>query len=313
MYNPSKPFKHEMLRLIQQTWNTPHVEVSSGIYPIVKKKFSYLEIDHTDGIGSKAQYHWKKKTFKAAVLDALAMNLNDLALARATPYKLQNHLAMPEDNHEIMLEIIKHLSEECKKRNIAITGGETTQQASSFDITITLSGFIPNIKENKTKKGDVIIGIKSSGLHSNGFTRIREIFKEEIRKEFAEPTLIYADTILELDKRFTINGMMHMTGGAFTKLKDIAEKVDLEITRNHSLHPQPIFQELSQKGIQDEEMYRTFNCGIGFILSTLEEESNEIIKEIKKAGFQADIIGKALSGTGKIKIQSMFSNKIVEF
>ena len=89
-----------MLRLIQETWNTPHVEVENNIYPIIKKKFSFPEIDHTDGIGSKALYHWQQKTFKAAVLDALAMNLNDLALGRAVPYKLQNHLAMPEENFE---------------------------------------------------------------------------------------------------------------------------------------------------------------------------------------------------------------------
>ena len=301
-----------MLRLIQQTWNTPYVEVMPGIYPIIKKKFSLPEIDHTDGIGSKALYHWQQKTFKAAVLDTLAMNLNDLALARAILYKLQNHLAMPEDNHAIMLEIIKHLSEECKKRQIAITGGETTQQASSFDMTITLSGFIPQIKENRFKPEDILIGIKSSGLHSNGFTKVREIFKEEIRNEFTEPTLIYSDIILELDKNFAINGMMHITGGAFTKLKDIAEQVDFEITRNHSLHPQPIFQELSQEGIQDEEMYRTFNCGIGFILSIQENEADAIIREIKNAGFQADIIGKSVKGTGEIKIESMFSNKMVE-
>ena len=119
--------------------------------------------------------------------------------------------------------------------------------------------------------------------------------------------------LLELEKKFTINGMMHMTGGAFTKLKDIAEHVDVEITRNHILHPQSIFQELYQRGVQDEEMYQTFNCGIGFIVSTPENEADSIIKEINKAGFQADRIGKSVQGTGKIKIESMFSNKLIEF
>lgn len=302
-----------MLKLIQETWDTPYVKIEKNVYPVINKKFSHAEIDHTDGIGSKADYHWQQKTFKNAVLDALAMNLNDIALARATPYKLQNHLAIPEDNHSIMLEIIKHLSEECKKRDIAITGGETNQQSSSFDITITLSGFIHQLKENKLKPRDTLIGIRSSGLHSNGFTKVREVFKEEVRKEFTEPTAIYSDLIPDLDKTFTINGMMHITGGAFTKLKDIAKKVDVEITRNHYLHPQPIFQELYQRGVPDEEMYRTFNCGIGFILSAPEDEGNAIVKEIKKAGFQADLIGKTTKGTGKIKIESMFSNKIVEF
>lgn len=80
MYDPTKPYKKQILELIKQTWETPYVSVKGDIYPIIERKFSYPEVDHTDGIGTKGVYHWQQRTFGNAALDALAMNLNDLAL-----------------------------------------------------------------------------------------------------------------------------------------------------------------------------------------------------------------------------------------
>src|SRR3989344_797192 len=124
MYNPTKPYKYKILKLIESTWDTPYVKVEKGLYPVIKKKFSALEISHTDGIGTKGSYHWKKRTFKNAVLDALAMNLNDLAMVGAIPYAIQNHIVLPKDDHEAILAIVKRLLAECRQRNIAMTGGE---------------------------------------------------------------------------------------------------------------------------------------------------------------------------------------------
>src|SRR3989338_1373242 len=108
MYNPVKPYKKKILELIQTTWDTPLVKVSEGIYPIITKKFSYPEVDHTDGIGTKGIYHWQQETFAYAVRDAMAMNLNDLALCRARPYKLQNHILVPTEDARL-LKIIRAL------------------------------------------------------------------------------------------------------------------------------------------------------------------------------------------------------------
>lgn len=309
MYNPIKPYKKNILELIKQTWETPYVSVKEGVYPIIERKFSYPEVDHTDGIGTKGIYHWQQKTFRNAVLDALAMNLNDLALVRAVPYKLQNHIIIPKEDEGI-LEIIKALTKECKKRNIAITGGESSfhNNIKGLDISITVSGFIKNYKPNRFKIGDTLIGIRSNGLHSNGFTKVREIFGEKYRPEFVTPTNIYLDKILALDEKFNINGMMHITGGAYTKLKDLLYNADARLKRNHKLEPQQIFKELYKRGVSDEEMYKTFNCGIGFVLSVSFQDADKIIFEL-----DADIIGEITSGTGKVKIESMFSDKTIEF
>jgi len=102
--------------------------------------------------------------------------------------------------------------------------------------------------------------------------------------------------------------MMHITGGAYTKLKDLLGCADVKLKRDHKLQPQPIFRDLYKKGISDEEMYQTFNCGIGFILSVSPQDANKIVSEL-----DADIIGEITSGSGKIKIESMFSDKEIEF
>ena len=305
MYNPEKPYKKQILELIQQTWNTPYVSVKDNI---IERKVSYPDIDHTDGIGTKGIYHWQKQTFNNAVLDVLAMNLNDLAVMRAVPYKLSNHITVPEEDERV-LKIIDFLSKECKKRNIAIVGGEVSfhNNVDGMDISATVSGFIKNLKENKFEVGDFLLGFKSNGLHSNGFSKVREVFGKEYRPEFVEPTNIYSDIILALNEKFDIHGMVHITGGAYTKIKDLLNNTDAYLRRNHKLQPHQIFKDIYQRGVPDEEMYKTFNCGVGFILSVKPEEVKRIISETKN--FESDIIGEILPGNGNVKIESVFSNK----
>ncbi len=312
MYNPIKPYKKEILSAIQSTWRTPYVNVHNGVYPVIRKKFSELEIDHTDGIGTKGVYHWQKQTFYAAVLDALAMNLNDLALARATPYKIQNHLTLPQENGGV-LKIIRHLAAECHRRKIAMTGGENSfhDNAEGLEISITMSGFIKNPRTNRFRIGDTLIGLASNGLHSNGFTKVRQLFKKDFRPDFIKPTAIYLDAISETARRFPINGMMHITGGAFSKLKDLLPRANAVISR-HSLKPHKIFQEIFSHGVKGKEMYGTFNCGVGFVLSSTPSNVSGIIKILKKRGFRAAPIGHIEKGTDRVYIESLFSQDTIE-
>jgi phosphoribosylformylglycinamidine cyclo-ligase len=299
-------YKNQILKLIQKTWETPYISVKNQI---VKKKFSFSEYCHTDGIGTKGIYHWRKRTFKNAVLDALAMNLNDLLMMNARPYAVLNHLFLPRDDEKAILEIISQLSQECKKRKIAILGGETAihNDVEGMELSITMLGFVKKPRENKFEIGDVLIGIESNGLHSNGFTKVREIFGKSFKKEFIKLTPIYFDEIYPLIEKFDIHGMVHITGGAFTKLKDLLNKADAIINRNHKLKPQPIFYEIQKRGVSEVQMYKIFNCGIGLILSVNPKEANNILSKIKN--FKADMIGEIIPGTGKLIIKSAFSNK----
>jgi phosphoribosylformylglycinamidine cyclo-ligase len=311
MYNPTKPYKHKILSLIESTWSSPYVKVKRGLYPIFERKISLPEVQHTDGIGTKGFYHWRKKTFRSAVLDALAMNLNDLAMVGATPYTLQNHIVLPKDDHKAILTIVSELAKECRKRKIVMTGGETSIHSDmpGMDISITVSGFVKNFPKNQCRVGDVLVGIKCNGLHSNGITKVREIFGQQNRKEFTTPTRIYLDEILSVLEKCKINGMMHITGGAFTKLKDILNKADAVINQPKKLEPQNIFLELYDTGVSDKEMYSTFNCGIGFILSVPKSEVEKILLKVSNSA----ILGEVESGIGKVKIRSAFSGKIIQF
>jgi len=310
MYNPTKPYKKKIFELIEKTWQTPYVSVEKNVYPIIKRKSNFIEVDHTDGIGSKGVYHWKRRTFKNAVLDVLAMNLNDLALMRAIPYKMQNHIILPQDDHQAILKIVREMSKECVKRKIAMTGGETSihNNMDGMDIGMTVSGIIKNARPNQIEPGDVIIGLKSNGLHSNGFTKVRELFSKEILNDFTKPTKIYLDEILLANKSINIHGMMHITGGAFSKLKDIACGADVILDQINNVPMSKIFKTIYQKMPNDMTMYETFNCGIGFVLSVSEKDVKKVLTKMS----DAHIIGHAKKGSGKITIRSSFSNKNIE-
>jgi phosphoribosylaminoimidazole synthetase len=296
--------------MIQSTWNTPYLSITPGIYPTFTTKIHLPQVDHTDGLGTKGYFHWKKRTFKAAVLDSLAMNLNDLALVGARAYKLQNHIVLPKDDHKAILQIVEALTDECKKRKIAMTGGETSiHEGTDFmDLSITVSGFIEKPVENKVKPGDVVVGFASNGLHSNGFTKVQQILGSRVKTEYTQPTAIYADEVLKLMKTIQIHGMMHITGGAFTKLKDLLHNEDIYINSNHSLQPQSIFSTLHKKGVSDRDMYRTFNCGVGFVIFINPKD----IKKVKTT-FKTDVIGEVTTGIGKTVIHSKFSNRTITF
>lgn len=309
-YDTTKPYKNKLIELIRSTWNTPYAIITPCTYQVIQPKHTLAEVDHTDGIGSKGWYHWRARTFQNAAIDALAMNLNDLAIMGTIPYKLQNHIIIPTDDHNAILEIVSALAEECRGRKIAITGGETSIQTNldGMDLSISMTGVIDGIRPNQFQIGDALIGLPSNGIHSNGFTKVRQLFGTEMRDEFTRPTAIYLDTILKLKSLVNIRGMMHITGGAFTKLKDLLNGADAIITNVHPLKPQPIFFEIYNKGVSDEEMYKTFNCGIGFIFAVAPQDAESAILH---SGGQ--IIGSVAKGTGRVIIQSSFSNIIVEY
>ena len=265
----------------------------------------------SDGIGTKGFYHWQQKSFRNAVLDSLAMNFNDMAVLRARICSLQDHIILPLDDEKIILEIVRNLVDECKKREIQIIAGETSihNDFVGLEISVAVQGVYEDHKKNEFKIGDTLIGIRSSGLHSNGFTKVREVFKDEFRREFVEPTFIYYDKIRELNSKFDIHGMEHITGGAFARLKKFLSESDLEIY--FSSRPHEIFYELYSRGVSDKEMYKTFNCGVGFILSISDKDSEVIITDLNNSGFIAEIIGKVVEGNGKIKIRSAFSKELV--
>ncbi|MEK7640318.1 MAG: AIR synthase-related protein [Patescibacteria group bacterium] len=309
MYDTTKSYKYKIREAIRSTWNTPYVRVHDGLYATIERKISLPEVDHTDGIGTKGWYHWQRRTFKEAVVDALAMNLNDLLLVRATAYKLQNHITLPADDHEAILAIVHELADVCKERKIALTGGETSIHADShsLEISITVTGFVEHPANNQLRVGDVLIGLPSSGLHSNGFTKVRELFGEKIRPEFTKPTTIYVNRVQPLLAEQTVHGMMHITGGAYTKLLDVLP-ADADVQIAFPENAPNIFDEIFKQGVTDEEMYKTFNCGWGFIVSVAPAAVERVCVELN-----GQRIGQVVPGKHHVQIQSQFTRNKLTF
>ena len=312
MYDVTKPYLGEIKRLIQTTWSTKYVRVDKygvRIKPGAPKGPGWR---HMDGIGTKGEDHWRKRTFKELVQDGLGMGLNDAARDRAIVFELCDHTFFPRDDHPAIISVTSHLADQCRPYDIAITGGETAihEGSSGLEISITMMGVRRSFKPNKFRNGDVLIGIGSSGAHSNGFTKIHQVFDDwqSLPDDITTPTLIYYNCLTEVDRTFGINGMTHITGGAFTKMKEYLGANDAHISKSHGLEPHPIFWELVRRGVPEKEMYRTFNCGIGFVIG-VDERVTDICLRIIKQQFNAAVVGEVKIGNGIVHIKSMFSRQ----
>jgi len=303
MYDTTKPYKDRVKELVRSTWEPcPHIAVLNceSEYPIFKSDHPehFFEIDHTDGIGSKGMLHWYNDTFLYAVQDALAMNINDLTTARAIPFKLQNHLTLPVDDHNAILAIVGHLASECLRRGIAMTGGEISIQDNlqGMELSITMTGCLQKYHKNRLMPDDTLIGLPSSGLHANGFTKVRQLFaKHEWETEPWGPILTTPTTIYELSHCWDkINGIVHIAGGGFTRLKQYLNGAMANIWKESYVSIPKIFSDLWRLGVPIEEMYKTFNCGVGMVLSVSPEHTAEILD---KTG--GSIMGRVYSAEGK--------------
>jgi phosphoribosylformylglycinamidine cyclo-ligase len=338
MYNPTKPYNKQTIKTIKKTWGNRVVEV--GPYAMVEMGNKRLGLFHTDGIGTKGYLHWKQGTFKAAAQDALAMNVDDSIMVGVYPEVVVDHLMLEKQNELAIFEFTNELSNLCKKMGIIIAGGETaiTNTIKGMEAGITTYGTIAkkDIIKPKVRPGDKVIGIESSGIHSNGITlaieglsMTRQNVEEGLLKctlpykpyntigqELTIPTHIYLPSLEEVVNlnRKQISSMMHITGGAFTKLLDIAGDNLIHITRDNDLNPQKLFRHIMEGyALSSSQMYEFFNCGIGYVITCRPNVANDIV-DILNEKFHADIIGKvSKSGRPAVKIESKLSKETLTY
>lgn len=274
----------------------------------------------TDGVGSKLLISKEVNKYDTIGIDCIAMNVNDLIAIGAEPIAFVDYLAIENYESIIENEIGKGLNKGAEIANITIVGGETATLPdiiNSFDLSGTCIGYIKNkediIDGKKIKIDDIIIGIPSSGIHSNGYSLIRKIIKENnynyndllpynknktIGEELLTPTRIYID-ILKIIKNYDIHGLAHITGGGFLKLKRIT-KYGFDIKFNN--YPE-VFHWIEKIGnIDKKEMYKTFNMGIGFIIILSYKDKETIQKILRETN--GKIIGKIIKDT-HIKINGI--------
>ncbi len=245
-----------------------------------------------DGVGSKVLIANEMKRWNTVGIDCIAMNVNDLLAMGIEPLAFVDYIAISEPDEEIMRQIGEGLAKGAQISRISIVGGETATLPdiiNGFDIAGTCLGMVKKdriITGERIEPGDAVIGLPSTGVHSNGYSLVRRIIKEAgysywnpfpcntdttIGDELLTPTRIYME-ILDAVNKFDIHGLAHITGGGLMKLHRIT-RYGFDIT--DPLEPQPIFTFLQQEGgVEEPEMYKTFNMGMGFVVVLPEREAD---------------------------------------
>lgn len=275
----------------------------------------------TDGVGSKVKIASEIKKWDTVGIDCIAMNVNDAICVGAEPLAFVDYLAIDNPKPEITKEIGKGLEKGAELSNISIIGGETASLPEviiGFDLAGTCLAYVEKDKiiigEN-IKPGDVIIGLKSSGLHSNGYTLARKVVQyvkmrykdkfpnglypgKSIGEILLTPTNIYVKEIVELLKKIEVHGLAHITGGGLKNLPRLNKNIKFVI--DNPFQPQPIFNFLQKYGnIEDKEMYQTFNMGMGFAIILSKKDANNAINILKKhSKSEVKIVGKIEKGKG---------------
>jgi len=275
----------------------------------------------TDGVGSKVEIASSLKKWDTVGIDCIAMNVNDAICVGAEPLAFVDYLAIEDPKPEITKEIGKGLANGAKQANISIIGGETAslpEIINGFDLAGTCLAYVKKnqiITGEKISPGDLIIGISSSGIHSNGYTLVRNVIKNaklSYKDKFPDkfypgstigevlliPTRIYVKEVLELLKNVKVHGLAHITGGGLRNLPRLNSNVKYVI--NNALEPQEIFKFIQKQGnIENIEMYQTFNMGMGFAIIVSEKDAEKSLDILKKhTKSKVKIVGKIEKGKG---------------
>ena len=273
----------------------------------------------TDGVGTKIEIANLIKKYDTIGIDLVAMSVNDLIVQGATPLFFLDYISINKIDLTKLKSIIKGIVKGCDLSNCDLVGGETaempgTYEKGKFDIAGFAVGIVDEkniLHKNKIKKNDLILAIPSSGLHSNGYSLVRNIIKRKkiniknnffLKKELIKPTKIYVKEILSLINKNLINGCANITGGGLADniKRIIPENFCAEINLSN-IKPLKIFKWLKSNNINDNEMLRTFNCGVGFCLVINPKNLSKIYKFFPK-NYQPYIIGKITNQHTKIKI-----------
>ncbi|NFO87304.1 phosphoribosylformylglycinamidine cyclo-ligase [Clostridium botulinum] len=271
-------------------------------------------VSGTDGVGTKLEIAFKNKKYDTVGIDCAAMCVNDILCHGAKPLFFLDYIACGRLEAEVASDLVKGISDGCIQSDCALIGGETAEMPGFYDEgEYDMAGFAVGVVDKEKiingstiKEGDKLIGIASSGIHSNGYSLVRKIFTdlnedfkgEEVWKTLITPTKIYVKPILNLLENFDIKGMAHVTGGGFIEnVPRMFNGRELTAVINKTSYPLPaIFERIIEKGVEKEHMYNTFNMGIGFVLAVNEEDVEPIIKALIAMGEKAYEIGYITSG-----------------
>lgn len=288
----------------------------SGLFAMPKGlKDPYL-VSAADGVGTKLKIAIMTGRFDTIGIDLVAMNVNDLITCGAKPLFFLDYLAISNINPQQASSIVRGIAKGCRQSGCVLLGGETAEMPDLYKKgDFDLAGFVVGVVEKKkiispkrVRSGDVVIGLASSGLHSNGYSLARNLFLKKLQyklndtpkplrrslgAELLTPTKIYVNSVLSLLDKYDIKAIAHITGGGFVDNipRALPENVKVVINKKSWTKP-PIYKLIEHTGLVDEvELYRTFNSGIGMVLIVSVDKVHEIMDELKRLSEKAFIIG----------------------
>ena len=275
----------------------------------------------TDGVGTKVEIANLLNKYDTIGIDLVAMSVNDLIVQGAKPILFLDYISINKIVHNKLKSIIKGIKKGCEIANCELVGGETaempgTYEKGKFDIAGFAVGVVEQSKileKKKIKKGDLILAVPSSGIHSNGYSLVRHVLNKKkinikknnfLKKQLMRPTKIYVNEVLNLIKKNLLNGCAHITGGGLSD--NIKRVIPNGLCANiylSDINTLKIFNWLKKNKISDKEMLKTFNCGVGFCLIINNKDFKKIERYFSKE-FKPYVIGKITRGKNKVKLNA---------
>ena len=276
-------------------------------------------VSGTDGVGTKLKLAFMMDKHDTVGIDCVAMCANDVACAGAKPLFFLDYIAVGKNVPERVEQIVAGVAEGCVQAGCALIGGETAEMPGFYPKEeYDLAGFCVGMADKaklidgaQMKAGDALIGVSSSGVHSNGFSLVRKVFNitperlelylqecgKTLGEELLTPTRIYVKSLLALMEKVAVHGVSHITGGGFYEniprmlpdhLRAAVEKAKVPV--------RPIFKVLQSEGVSEHDMYNTFNMGIGLCVAVAAEQADEAVRILRENGEEACILGEVREG-----------------
>ncbi|MDQ3840194.1 MAG: phosphoribosylformylglycinamidine cyclo-ligase [Thermoproteota archaeon] len=330
----------KIARLVERTHSYPR---RARVHSIIGHYAGLVHVDktvlalHSDGVGTKVLVSQMLNKFDTVGIDCIAMNVNDIICVGAEPIAFIDYIALKSSNNYIVSELLKGLVRGARIANISIVGGETAilpdiisgaEEDTAYDLAGTVLGVVSRrrriILGQQIKEGDIIMGVESSGLHSNGYSLARKVLlskysirdrptnlSQSLGEEMLVPTRIYVKPVNELlDKgsSIPIHGLAHITGGAFTKLLRLNGKMQYNL--KDLPPPSGIFKQIAVDGpVRLKEMYRTFNMGIGFCIIAPKESVDPVCKVFRKHRMSCKEIGIVDNVKGRGEVSALLQGR----
>lgn len=279
-------------------------------------------VSSCDGVGTKLKIAISTGIHHTVGIDLVAMSVNDVLCSGAEPLFFLDYVACAKIDSAVLKDVVSGVVAGCKEACCALVGGETAEMPGMYKPgDYDLAGFCVGVVEKtkilglaRVKLGDAVIGLKSDGLHSNGFSLVRKIFSPEELKaraeDFLKPTRIYVKPVLNVIRKFNSGGfgikaIAHITGGAFyDKVPRIVPKNATMIIYKNAWGRQEIFQEIQDRAKMDEkDLFKTFNMGIGMVMVVKDSIKMDVVRTLSKSGVKSYIIGEMVSGAGGVSVR----------